>query len=249
MKRGQTIMNDLKKLSGWLLNGGSVLIIGLLIGSGLSGCGGDQNEPPDYKSLLKDASRYVDEMEQKNEKLIASLKDMKQEVKREVKGDDDGNDHETLDQVMAENQALIEEKEALTAEIAEFKADTEQAVTKKMASLEAKNKTLSEKKTVYEEEIAKLRKTVRNNEGLAEMVENLEQTNEKLTEQKASLEKEIADLRSELGKAEQLTQKLEKLEAENKTLSDLNKAIKSRMEEIQKIMSDDQKSKTNGKYK
>ena len=242
-------MNDLKKLSGPLSKGGAVLFIGLLIGSGLYGCGSDQNEPPDYKALLKEASRYVDEIEQKNEKLIASLEGMKEKVKKEVKGDDDGNGHETLDEVMAENQALIEEKEALIAEIAEFKSGTEEAVTKKMASLEAKNKTLSEKKTVYEEEIAKLRETVKKNDGLAETVEKLEQTNEKMTEQKASLEKEIADLRSELGKAEQLAQKLEQLEAENKTLSDLNKAIKSRMEEIQKIMSNDQKSKTDGKHK
>ena len=241
-------MNDLKKLSGRLSKGGAVLIIGLLIGSGLYGCGSDQNKPPDYKALLKEASRYVDEIEQKNEKLIASLEDMKNKVKKEVKGDDDGNGHEMLDEMMSENQALIEEKEALIAEIAEFKSGTEEAVTQKMASLEAKNKTLSEKKTVYEEEIAKLRKTVKKNDGLAETVEKLEQTNEKLTEQKASLEKEIADLRSELGKADQLTQKLEQLEAENKTLSDLNKAIKSRMEEIQKIMSDDQKSKTDGKH-
>ena len=139
-------MNELKKLSGWLSKGGAVLIIGLLIGSGLSGCGVDQNEPPDYKALLKEASRYVDEIEQKNEKLIASLEDMKKKVKKEVKGDDDGNGHETLDEVMAENQALIEEKEALIAEIAQFKSGAEEAVTQKMASLEAKNRPCPRRK-------------------------------------------------------------------------------------------------------
>jgi len=90
---------------------------------------------------------------------------------------------------------------------------------------------------------------VKKNEGFAETVKTLELTNEKLTEQRASLEKEIADLRAELGKAEKMAEKLETLEAENKKLADLNKAIKSRMEEIQKIMSDDQKSKTDQKHK
>ena len=237
-------MNDFKKLSGWLLKGGAVLIIGLLIGSGLSGCGGDQNEPPDYKTLLKEASRYVGEIEQKNEKPVAKLEDTAKKAKGETKGDADENGNETLDELMTENQALMEEKEALVAEIAELTSGEEQAVTKKIASLEAKNRSLSGKKTVYEEEIAKLRKTVKKNEGLAETIETLEQTNEKLTEQKVSLEEEIADLRSELGKAEIMAQKLEELETENKTLSDLNKAIKSRMEEIQKMMLGDKKTNT-----
>ena len=242
-------MNDLKRLSGWLLKGSVVLFIGFLIGSGLSGCGGDKNEPPDYKSILKDASRYVAEIEQKNEKLVTKLEDTAKKVKEETKGDADENGNETLDELMAENQALMEEKEALAAEIAELTSGEEQAVTKKIASLEAKNRSLSGKKTVYEEEIAKLRKTVKKNEGFAETVETLELTNEKLTEQRASLEKEIADLRAELGKAEKMAEKLETLEAENKKLADLNKVIKSRMEEIQKIMSDDQKSKTDQKHK
>jgi len=242
-------MNDLKKLSGWLLKGGAVLIIGLLIGGGLSGCGGDKNEPPDYKSILKDASRYVAEIEQKNEKLVAKLKDTAKKVAGETKGEDDGSGHEALDELMVENQTLIEEKDALVAEIAELKSGEEQAVTKQIAGLEAKNRSLSGKKTVYEEEIAKLRKAVKKNEGLAETVEKLEQTNEKLSEQKVSLEEEIADLRSELGKAETMAQKLEELEAENKTLSDLNKAIKSRMEEIQKMMLGDQKTKKDQKQK
>ncbi len=237
-------MYDFKRLSGWLLKGGAVLIIGLLIGSGLSGCGGDQNEPPDYKSILKEAGRYVGELELKNEKLTARLKDMAKKEAGETKGEDVESDHEALDGLMVENQALMEEKEALVAELAEFKSGEEEAVTKKIAGLEARNRSLSGKKTVYEEEIAKLRKTVKKNEGLTEIVEKLEQTNEKLTEQKSLFEKEIADLRSELGKAEKMAEKIEKLEAENKTLSDLNKAIKSRMEEIQKMMLGDKKTNT-----
>lgn len=223
---------------------GAIIVFVVFIAGGLFGCGGDGDVPPDYKSLLKDASRYVADLEQKNTKLTAKLKEVT--GKAEGKTDDSEPEvaapvDEAFNLLTTENETLKQEKEALVAEIAAIKAKENLAKTKKVASLEAKNKSLTGKKAVYEEEIAKLRKKVKDNERLAEVVEELTKGKDQLLKQKDALEKEIADLRAELLKAEQLKEKIITLEKENKTLSDLNTAIKSRMEKIQKIMSGDKK--------
>ncbi len=223
---------------------GAVIILIMLVAGGLISCGGDSDGPPDYKSLLKDASRYVADLEQKNTKLSAKLKEVmgKAEGKTEASvPEESASQDEAFNLLTVENETLKQEKEALAAEIAAIKAKQNLAETKKVASLEAKNKSLTGKKAVYEEEIAKLRKKVKENEGLTEEMETLTKEKDQLLKQKDALEKEIADLRGELLKAEQLKEKIVALEKENQGLSELNVAIKSRMEKIQNIMSDDKK--------
>ena len=59
----------------------------------------------------------------------------------------------------------------------------------------------------------------------------------------AAFKDEIAQLHSEDAKGENLALEIETLKTENKTLTDLNQAIQSRLNEIQKMTTLDQKPK------
>ncbi len=248
-------MKDSKKLQSGRINVTAVIVLGLWLGIGLSGCG-DKDAPPDYKSILKETSRYISDIEQKNEKLTNKLNDMAKKLKRKRKSGDDENAGEELEQVLAENKALTEEKETLAAELADLKTNEEKGresshevttLEKKLDRLKTKNRSLAEQKAVYEKEIAVLRKAVKENEDMAKTIEKLEKDTAKLTEQKVALEDEIADLRSEVKKGEKRADRIKSLEAENKKLADLNIAIQSRLEEIQKMTTLDLKTKKHKK--
>jgi len=245
-------MGNSKKLNGGRISVVAVIVIGLWLSIGLSGCGNDDTTP-DYRSILKEASRYVSDIEQKNEKLTNKLKDMAKKLKRKNKGGGDEDVNNELEQLTLQNKALTEEKEALAAELAEIKTAEKEnqeagsetaAFEKKIDRLKAQNSSLAEQKAVFEKEIAVLRKAVKKNEEMAKTIETLEKKADDLTEQKEALEEEIANLRSEVKKGEKQAEQLAVMKAENKKLTDLNTAIQSRLEEIQKMTTLDLGKKT-----
>jgi chromosome segregation ATPase len=241
-------MKDISKLSNGRIKWVAMIITGLWLSISLAGCN-NKDAPPDYKSLLKDTGRYIDDIEQKNEKLTAKLTDMMKKLKGK-KGDDAGDDAvENADgdteELMAKNQTLMEEKEALVAEIAELKAGEttgasdaagETAMSQKLDRLTTQNSSLAEQKAVYEEELSVLRKVVKDGEETAKALDSLEKQNAELTTQKAALEEEIVNLQAEVEKGQALAGQIETLRGENEELVTLNAAIRSRMEEIQKII-------------
>ena len=112
-------MKDVRKLSSGRINVVAIMIIGLWLSVGLSGCD-NKDAPPDFKSLLKDTGRYIDDIEHKNEKLTAKLTDMAKKLKRKSEEGDDENKGGDVEELMAKNQALMEEKEALVAETGRY---------------------------------------------------------------------------------------------------------------------------------
>jgi len=51
------------------------ILFGLLLGVGLTGCGKEDTHP-DFKSILKDMSHYIDDIERKNVELTVKLQEM-----------------------------------------------------------------------------------------------------------------------------------------------------------------------------
>ena len=237
-------MKDIRKLRNGRIKWVAMVIIGLWLSIGLAGCD-NKDAPPDYKSLLKDTGRYIDDIEQKNEKLTAKLTDMMKKLKGKKDDGAEENADGGTEELVAKNQALMEEKEALAAEIAELKTDEEKnpsdtsgetAMSKKLDRLTTQNSSLAEQKAVYEEELSVLRKVVKEGEETAKALDTLEKQNAELTTQQTALEEEIVNLQAEVKKGEELAGQIETLRGENEELVTLNATIRSRMEEIQKII-------------
>lgn len=190
------MVKGLNGLNGWLLKRGVVLMIALGIGIGLSGCG-DGDKPPDYKALLKETSRYVDEMEQKNEKLLAKLDKMTKKLEGVPVEENDESRQAEIEKIMSANQVLMDEKEALAAEIATLRREieTREETTKSEANLKEANQKLTKQKEALEKEIAELRAEVKKTEKLTRKIKKLKAENKNLSKLNKETQAKMDEIR------------------------------------------------------
>ena len=182
----------------FVIAGAAILISGTFIGCK------DKEEKPDYKSMLKDAALYIENIEQENLKLVEKIKALEITKDKSTKEEETQYDEERIKLLLSMNKSMAKEKKSL------------------------------------EKEITALKSTTNQNKGLTEEIAKLKSKNQKLIEQNEFFEKEIASLRSAVQENENLTKQIAKLEKENQSLIEQKKAMKARLDKIQKMFTSGQ---------
>lgn len=168
----------------FVIAGAAILISGTFIGCK------DKEEKPDYKSMLKDAALYIENIEQENLKLVEKIKAPEITEDKSVKEEETQYDEERIKLLLSMNKSMAEEKKSLEKEIAALKSTANQnkSLPEEVAKLKSINQKLIEQNEVFEKEIASLRPAVQDNENLTQQIAKLEKENQSLIEQKKALQ-------------------------------------------------------------
>lgn len=167
----------------FVIAGAAILISGTFIGCK------DKEEKPDYKSMLKDAALYIENIEQENLKLVEKIKALEITEDKSVKEEETQYDEDRIKLLLSMNKSMAKEKKSLEKEIAALKSTTNQnkGLPEEVTKLKSKNQKLIEQNEVFEKEIASLRSAVQENENLTKQIAKLEKENQSLLEQKKAM--------------------------------------------------------------
>ena len=140
----------------FVIVGAAILISGTFIGCK------DKEEKPDYKSMLKDAALYIENIEQENLKLVEKIKGLEISEDMGAKKEETQYDEERIKLLLLMNKSMVKEKKSFEKEIVVLKsmANQNKGLTEQVAKLKSKNQKLIEQNDVFEKEIASLRSVV-----------------------------------------------------------------------------------------